>query len=141
MRIVRHGDDGVDEPEFEDGFALLSPTGRVLAEWDEDPRPLWRAQEARSNRLEGIVVGLFRCEHGRKAGDVCGSGGAFPSGCGGPSVGGPMQGKVIGHTLDGDEIKLRAGDWGEAIPALLEGRRDDEEAEGGDDGDRRSAGL
>lgn len=112
MKTTLYGPDGVESSEASrETFWLVSPAGRVLVEYDRDPRPTDEAFRRRLGELESLLGDLFRCEHGRKSGDECAL-------CVGPSKGGPLQGEVIGYSLDGRSIRLPEGPcWDHTNPA------------------------
>ena len=58
-----------------------------------------RERLAHQSALAAVLADLDRCEHGRHAGDDCGS-------CGGPSHGNPHapSGSIIGYGLGGEVI-------------------------------------
>lgn len=108
---IIHGPNGISPQEANrEWFWLVSPTGQILIEHDEDPRPAEEMLRWRLTELETLLGNLFRCPHGRKAGDTC----SGETGCNGPSKGGPLQGEIIGHTLDGRAIRLPTGSWMDA---------------------------
>lgn len=108
MNTHIHAPEGIPSEEANrEWFWLVSPAGRILVEYSEDPRLMDTILRNRLAELERLVGDLFRCEHGRKNGDVC----SGETGCNGPSKGGPLQGQVIGHTLEGRAIRLPEGGW------------------------------